>query len=310
MDTSEKMVRSVYYDVNTNTYAKRKDRKIKRKKPLRNFDDRETKHDSKKSAVQNAEFRVIKEELTGHLTEEIELRKAKKLYQEIKKILGPVVSKIELVGSASRLHPTVNDLDIVAVPKSKDVKEYLEKKGISAESGAEKVVNFNYKGVMVNLWLTPKESFGATVLHFSAGKGIIQIKQLAIQKGLKLNRYGLFRGDTKIAGEDYNEILKILGTETKFSKLKILEKVIENSEEPERFKVEGQFPRDTPMYWRFRQIDPKKFDQGSFKLIKGSTGNARVIGKINGKWKVQSILIGKDKLNKKEIDEYLKLVEK
>ena len=164
------------------------------------------------------------------------------------------------------------------------------------------------KGVPVNLWITPKDSFGATVLHFPAGKGIIQIKRLAIEKGYKLNRYGLFKGDTKVAGENYDEILKILGTETKFTKIKLLEKVVESSEEPERFAREGQFPRDTEKYWRFRQIDPTKFDQDTFRTIKGSSGNARVIGKMSGKWKIQSILIAKSKLSDKDIKEYLALV--
>jgi hypothetical protein len=250
----------------------------------------------------------ILNELKG-LNEEVTLHKIKKLYTEIKEILKPIISKIELVGSASRLHDVVNDLDIVAIPK-RDIKTYLEEKGIQATSGAEKVINFKYKGTPINIWVTDKTSWGSSVLHFSSGKGIIQLKQKAIQMGLKLNRYGLFKGDRKIAGENYDEILKILGTETKFSKIKLLEKVVENSEEVERFIKEGQFPRlgTSGKYWRFRQIDPKKFDIESFRTIKSSNGNARIIGKIKGKIKVQSILIGKDKLLEKDIQDYLKLV--
>ena len=247
-------------------------------------------------------------ELNGLLNEELALHKARTIYKEIKILLKPVVEKIELVGSASRLHEVVNDLDIVAIPK-KDVKKYLESKGIEASFGAEKAVNFIYKNIPVNIWLVPKESFGAAVLHFSSGKAIIQIKRLAIQKGLKLNRYGLFKGNTKIAGKNYDEILKILGTETKFSKIKILEKVIENSKDPQRFIKEGQFPRETENYYRFRQEDPDKFNSSTYKLLKSKSGNARLVAKLKtGKWETQSLLISKDNLNKKDIDQYLDLI--
>jgi len=245
-------------------------------------------------------------ELKG-LDEEVALHKARKLYAEIKDILKPIVSKIELVGSASRLHDIVNDLDIVAVPK-RDIKTYLEEKGIQATSGAEKVINFNYKGTPVNIWSVPLESYGAAVIHFGSGKAIISLKQKAIQMGLKLNRYGLFKGDRKIAGENYDEILKILGTETKFSKIRLLEKVVENCEEVERFIREGQFFRETKTYLRFRQIDPRKFEEKSFRIIKNKNGNARVIGKIKNKMRTQSILINKKNITPVEAREYLKLI--
>lgn len=255
------------------------------------------------------ELENLREELRG-LEEEVALHKARLLYKQIKELLKPVVSKIELVGSAARLHPIVNDIDIVATPK-KDIKSFLESRKISVSSGKEKAVMFTFKEVPINIWLTPAESFGATVLHFSSGKGIIQIKRLAIAKGLKLNRYGLFKGSRRLAGEDYNEILRIVGTSTKWAKIKILEKVVEKCDDPKRFAKEGQFPRITENYYRFRQADPDNFKQSSFRIVKGASGNARVIGRTrNGESRTQSILIAKANLSDQDIREFLSLVMK
>jgi hypothetical protein len=254
-----------------------------------------------------AKLEDIKEELTEILGEEVALHKARKLYNEIKDLLKPVVSKIELVGSASRLHDVVNDLDIVAVPK-KDIKTYLETKGIQATSGAEKVINFNYKGTPINLWSVPSESYGASIIHFGSGKFIIALKRKAIEMGLKLNRYGLFRGNVKIAGENYDEILKILGSNTKFYKIKLIERAVENSTNPEKFIKEKQFPRWTNNYARFRAEDPEKFEKETFRTIKDKNGNAKIMGKIDKKWKIQSTLISRKYLNEKDVEEYLKMV--
>lgn len=248
---------------------------------------------------------LLTEEL---LDEAIKLKKARKVINSLKKLLGPVVYDIEAVGSVARLHPEVGDVDMVAVPHG-DIQQWLKDHKIKITSGQEKAIFFKYKGVPINLWLTPKESFGATVLHFSAGKGIIQLKQKAISKGMTLNRYGLFKDGKMIAGKDYKDILRHLESSTKFSHIKYIDDAVKNVDKKniKKFRNEGQFPRITDEYYRFRQIDPNDFDKETFRIVKDKNGNARIVGKLkDGKWKTQSIMIGKKNVPEEQMQEYLK----
>jgi DNA polymerase (family 10) len=223
--------------------------------------------------------------------------------------LKPVVDKIDIAGSIVRKHPIVSDIDMVAIPKD-GITDFLKENNIEINSGEKEAIFFDYKGIPVNLWLAPKESYGALLLHFSAGKGIIQLKRDAINKGMVLNRYGLYKNGKKIAGENYQDILRILETSTKFAKIKMLEKATENLDEREmkRLKAEGQYPRETNTYWRFRQIEPIEFDKSTFRIVKEKDGNARIVGKLlkTDKWETQSVMINKSNLSEKDIDDYFK----
>jgi len=241
------------------------------------------------------------------LDETVKLKKAKKRIEQIKKLLSPIVSKIESVGSVARLHPTVGDIDLVVVPDG-DIKKYLENKKIKITSGKEKAISFTFKGIPVNLWTTPEESFGASVLHFSAGKGIIQLKQKAKSMGLTLNRYGLFKDGKQIAGKDYQEILKQLDAITKIGNIRMISDAVKNvsKKDMKKFKKQGQFPRITGTYYRFRQIDPNDFESGTFRITKSENGNARIVGKLkSGKWATQSIMINKKNIPEDKMNEYL-----
>jgi hypothetical protein len=68
----------------------------------------------------------------------------------------------------------------------------------------------------------------------------------------------------------------------------------------DRFKKQGQYPRKTKNWLRYRQEDPDKFVQKSFRNVpishtnyKGKIkGERAIVGKMKktGKWKIQSIL--------------------
>lgn len=235
------------------------------------------------------------------------LKKAKEIANELKEFLKPVVSKIEIVGSIARRHESVSDIDIVAISKG-DVLTFLKENNISILSGKKEAIFFDYKKLPINLWLTSKESFPFTVLHFGAGKGIIDIKRKAIEKGYTLNRYGLFKEGKRVNINSINELFKLLNTTTKFYKIKMLDKATESlsSEEMKRLKDEGQFPRSTEHWWRFRQKEPEEFGAGTFRIVKDSEGNAKIVGKINGKWETQSVMINKNNITEKDIEDYFK----
>ena len=58
----------------------------------------------------------------------------------------------------------------------------------------------------------------------------------------------------------------------------------------ERFKKQGEYPRKTKNWLRYRQENPARFSK--FRMKKLSSTRQIVVGKLNstGKWIVQSIL--------------------
>jgi len=57
-----------------------------------------------------------------------------------------------------------------------------------------------------------------------------------------------------------------------------------------KFKKQGQYPRKTKNWLRYRQQEPSEFSQ--FRIKKLSTTRQLVVGKLKktGKWAVQSIM--------------------
>jgi DNA polymerase (family X) len=119
---------------------------------------------------------------------------AKKLIKEIK----PYCYKIALVGSMWREHPTVGDLDILVVPR-----------GSGSANELKQIKQF--EGMQINIFTTTTDSWGASIIHWSLGRAIVHLKKSAKEKGLKLNRYGLWDGSKKIAGRNPEDIYKQLG---------------------------------------------------------------------------------------------------
>lgn len=126
-----------------------------------------------------------------------DLKTAKTLADDlIKKHLRRHAYKISVVGSIARKHDQVNDIDVVMWPK----KSFNEYSDFIGQSG-KKVMKFDYEGMPVNLFIADKKSYEPTRYHFSRGKGIIQDKIKARQKGYKLTRYGLSKNNEVITKE-------------------------------------------------------------------------------------------------------------
>ena len=67
-------------------------------------------------------------------------------------------------------------------------------------------------GLQVDLRVVPEESYGAALQYFTGSKAHnIAVRSLAIKKGLKINEYGVFRGETRIAGRTEEEVYAQVG---------------------------------------------------------------------------------------------------
>ena len=132
--------------------------------------------------------------------------------------LKPAVGKggIAVAGSYRRRRETVGDLDIVAtVPKTHVVGDRLIAYENVAEvlaHGATRTTVVLRSGIQIDLRVVPAHSYGAALLYFTGSKAHnIALRGMANERGWKLNEYGLFDANRRIAGATEAEIYKRLG---------------------------------------------------------------------------------------------------
>jgi DNA polymerase (family 10) len=79
-------------------------------------------------------------------------------------------------------------------------------------SGRTKTLVRLHTGLDADLRVVPKQSFGAALHYFTGSKHHnVALRRIAISRGLKLNEYGVFRGDTAIAGATEEDVYEALG---------------------------------------------------------------------------------------------------
>jgi len=67
-------------------------------------------------------------------------------------------------------------------------------------------------GIQVDLRVVEADCFGAALCYFTGSKAHnIRLRELAVAKGLKINEYGIFRGEKKIGGKDEQEVYASVG---------------------------------------------------------------------------------------------------
>jgi DNA polymerase (family 10) len=126
------------------------------------------------------------------------------------------VRQVEVAGSYRRRRETVGDLDVVvAAEPSRPVMQrfvgYEDVAEVVAQGPTRSTVRLR-NGLPVDLRVVPAESFGAALCYFTGSKAHnIALRQIAVDRGWKLNEYGLFRGATRLAGRSEAELYQRLG---------------------------------------------------------------------------------------------------
>ena len=126
------------------------------------------------------------------------------------------VSRVIAAGSYRRGLETIGDLDIlVTAPAGRTVMDrfvaYQEVRDVLAHGATKSSVRLQ-SGLQVDLRVVPQDSYGAALLYFTGSKAHnVVLRQLAQQRGLKLNEYGVFRGDKPIAGDTEESVYASLG---------------------------------------------------------------------------------------------------
>lgn len=139
---------------------------------------------------------------------------SEKIVDEIEGIRG--TEGTTAAGSLRRMRETVRDIDILTI--SDDTEEPVQAftgmdfvKEVLA-SGTTKGSIITREGIQVDLRVVGPESYGAALAYFTGSKAHnVKLRTLALRKGLKINEYGVFKGEKRVAGETEKEVYKALG---------------------------------------------------------------------------------------------------
>ncbi len=124
--------------------------------------------------------------------------------------------KIEWAGSLRRMRENIGDIDILATGPNHqkiihafthlpEVKEVLA----SGETKSSVIVE---GGVQIDIRVVEEDSYGAALQYFTGSKGHnIHLRGIAKAKGIKINEYGVFRGEKKIGGKEEKDVYQALG---------------------------------------------------------------------------------------------------
>jgi DNA polymerase (family 10) len=134
--------------------------------------------------------------------------------------------KTQTAGSLRRCAETIGDVDIlVAAKKGKGSvteggqiiqaftgAEFVQEVLASGPTKGSAIIQAPSTAVHVDVRVVPQESFGAAAQYFTGSKEHnVRLREIAVKKKLKLNEYGLFRGDKIVAGPVEEEIYQKLG---------------------------------------------------------------------------------------------------
>jgi len=139
---------------------------------------------------------------------------AKRIVETLREKTGS--QKIEWAGSLRRMKENIGDIDILATGADHEkivhafthlpeVKEVLA----SGETKASVIVE---GGTQIDLRVVEENSYGAALQYFTGSKGHnIRLRGIAKAIGIKINEYGVFKGEKKIGGKEEKEVYRCLG---------------------------------------------------------------------------------------------------
>ena len=127
---------------------------------------------------------------------------------------GGRVENVIVAGSYRRRKETVGDLDILATSEesAKAIERFVEYEDVEEvdSKGETRSTVVLRSGMQVDLRVVPQGSYGAALLYFTGSKSHnIALRNMALEQDLKINEYGVFKGEDQIAGQTEEEIYDI-----------------------------------------------------------------------------------------------------
>ena len=139
---------------------------------------------------------------------------AKEVYEKLKDLKE--VEEISPAGSVRRMKETIGDVDFLVISRKPQIVMvfFTSLPGIIKiwGKGQTKSSVRMRDGFNMDIRVVPRKSYGSALQYFTGSKEHnIATRRIAMDKGLKLSEYGLFRGPKMIAGEAEEDIYKFLG---------------------------------------------------------------------------------------------------
>ncbi len=146
-------------------------------------------------------------------SQRVRLNTASQYVQAVSKLLEGIdgIERWEVAGSYRRGKETVGDLDFIIQAKDRkhvgeEIKEFREVEEIIGH-GEEKLSVRLGNALQVDFRFFENENFGAALHYFTGSKAHnIHVRQIAQDRDWKLNEYGLFKDDRRLAGKTEESI--------------------------------------------------------------------------------------------------------
>ncbi len=141
---------------------------------------------------------------------------AEAVVQHLKQV--PSLRQIEVAGSFRRRKETVGDLDVLVTcaesgPVMDRLASYSAVRDVLVRGETKMSVRLA-NGMQLDLRVVPDESYGAALQYFTGSQAHnIQLRRRAQDMGLKINEYGVFRGEQRVAGRTEEEVYAAVGLE-------------------------------------------------------------------------------------------------
>jgi DNA polymerase (family X) len=138
----------------------------------------------------------------------------KQIESRLLKLAG--VKQAVAAGSVRRMRETIGDIDYLVSSDSPEVAldffvKMAEVDEVIARGPAKAFVKLA-GGIDADLLVVPPESWGSALQYFTGNKEhSVALRRIAIAKSLRLNEWGVYEGDKKIAGETEEQVYEVLG---------------------------------------------------------------------------------------------------
>jgi DNA polymerase (family 10) len=144
---------------------------------------------------------------------------------EAEQVAGPLVdyldelddvTKIIVAGSYRRRKETVGNLDILvacedSAPVMKRFTNHPEVADVVSKGKTRSTVHLK-SGLQVDLRVVPEKSYGAALHYFTGSRAHnVAIRQMGVDRGLKFNEYGVYKGDKLVAGKTEEGVFDQVG---------------------------------------------------------------------------------------------------
>lgn len=127
-----------------------------------------------------------------------------------------VVEQVEIAGSIRRRKETVGDIDVLTVAHHPDeVMDFFTQMDLVDEvivRGHSKSTVRLFNGMDADIRVFKKDEFGSAMVYFTGSRELnIKLRKIAISRGMKLNEYGVYQGEERLAGKTETDVFQALG---------------------------------------------------------------------------------------------------